>query len=152
MRVDNLLDNQVEEKIKKIGSDVEEIKTLQISGGDVITPKVFEYSANQFDFSAIFFGGSTWDMSVNIVFTADHQANPYVFLALDLFNMDGSVLARSGLRTYTARIGDFDYVNVNKEYFEIQIQRDSAQFKAKLYIFASDSGSYILSVTRGNIL
>ena len=151
-RLNQLLEVTTEETIKQIGRDIEEIKGIQFLGGDSITPQILQ-TANPFDFLAQL-DGSDWVIALEVEFTARNQLNPYLYLFLQLFSLDGTPLPTANVESYQADLGGggvVAFVNNGRETAEVSAAAD-VQFKGKILLFASDRGSASIVPLLGTII
>lgn len=154
-RLDLQPDNNIPAALKTALSDIEQIKQQQTIGSDSLRPHILS-STKVYDFTSEFDSFNPvpplYYVDVNIAFTADHQLNPYVRAFADLFDLSGNPFPWTSVDDLSAGentkniltfyVDDYTF----KQYFSI---RSATQFRLKLYLQASDSGSYALTVTFG---
>ena len=149
-RTVNLPENEVANTIKYLSEEVEKIKTAQLSGGDVVTPKIIATN-NAYDFNALF-DGFTYYITINIEFVANTQLNPYTTPVLKCMDTSGNELPSTEFQNYEIRYAQaqepftfhaYPSIDNYRDYSRAYIERITvAPFRVKLYLMASDEGQF----------
>lgn len=149
-RAVNLPEEEVANTIKYLSEEIEKIKTAQLSGGDVVTPKIISTS-NDYDFNATF-DGFKYYITLNIEFIANTQLNPYTTPVLKCMNTSGVELPSTEFQNYEIRYAQaqepftfhaYPSIDNYRDYSRAYIERITvAPFRVKLYLMASDEGQF----------
>jgi hypothetical protein len=138
-RIDGLLNNGLEQEVRYLESELEQIKTVQFMGKDIVVPKVIQTGAEWDLESDDFFGDQA--IADFVDFFADNQSNPFASLVIETFDTDGNPLATDYFDQFS--VDRMSRIVDDRSYgFFVFISKfsSSAVFRAKLTILATDTG------------
>jgi hypothetical protein len=158
-RLASLDDNMFDTTIEEILAGIKEIKGRQIVGKSSLRPRILQ-TAKKMDISSVNDFGSH-QISLQINFTADHQANPYARPYVQLFDLKGNPVSFSILTNFSISVLN-NPVGINYSNFfiddgivQLQVFMTSTPtlaFAAKAFLQASDSGTMELLSFAGTLL
>jgi hypothetical protein len=138
-RVDDLLDNGLEQQVKYLESELEQIKNGQFMGRDIVVPKVIQTGAEWDLESDDFFGDEA--IADFVDFFADNQANPFASLVIETFDLDGNVLPTNNFDIFSVDRINRSVDDRSYGFFIFISKFSSSQvFRAKVTILATDTG------------
>lgn len=145
-RVNELSNHRLEQYIQSLEQDIREIKSIQYTGYDSISPKVTR-SQNTFDAVSDSDGLGGYFIDKIVTFTAINQGDVYASIVPKFFDFFDNEVNQSF----------FNSIHVQKDrglapdlpgsyQSKIRITADAINaFKVKLYVLATDMGSFVIT-------
>lgn len=146
-RLDLAPDNQYETVVKGILRDIEQIKTAQAIGKDSLVPQIVQ-SDLPWDLQAVLNGN--YEINTILTYTADTQLNPYVGMAVEFYELDGSVFPATDLSTFLIQVIQPDdgrplFHDDRTVKLQLYVEGPSTRaFRVKIFLLVSDRGSFTL--------
>lgn len=141
----------VNDQLNKLLKDIEQIKTAQAIGKDSLRPQIVQ-SDDAWDIEAekdLFNPPFYYEINETVRYVADNQPNPYMGVAVEFYELDGSVYPTSDITNYNInqlRPGSMQHFHDDyTDRFQLVIRGLTTRaFRIKIFLLVSDRGTMII--------